>query len=160
MATETLYIDSRTKIRGHHADFSISLPEQMTLRGARLFVDAIRTTDTFPTVSSRNRYVFFLNGSGGLNAYALTLGAYTGTTFAAELAAKSGRSCTLTPAAIASSSDTRRGLASSGRIRSSAASWPAPSHLVPHPTTPKPSMTSLAGMLLSVQMGHVSPSRS
>ena len=71
MATKTLCVDSRTKIKGHHADFSISLPEQMTLRGARLFVDAIRTTDTFPTVSSRNRYVYFLNGSGGLNAYAL-----------------------------------------------------------------------------------------
>ena len=97
MATKTLYVDSRTKIKGHHADFSISLPEQMTLRGARLFVDAIRTTDTFPTVSSRNRYVYFLNGSGGLNAYALTPGAYTGTTFAAELAAKSGRSCTYQP---------------------------------------------------------------
>ena len=66
-------------------------------KGARLFVDAIRTTDTFPTVSSRNRYVYFLNGSGGLNAYALTPGAYTGTTFAAELALKSGRSCTYQP---------------------------------------------------------------
>ena len=50
-----------------------------------------------PTVSSKNRYVYFLNGSGGLNAYALTPGASTGTTFAAELAAKSGRSCTYQP---------------------------------------------------------------
>ena len=75
MATKTLYVDSRTRIRGSHADFSVSLPEAMTLRGARLFVDAIRMTDTFPTVSSRNRYVYFLNGSGGLSAYALTPGA-------------------------------------------------------------------------------------
>ena len=84
MATKTLYVDSRTRIRGKHADFSISLPEAMTRRGARLFVDAIRTTNTFPTVSSRNRYVYFLNGSG-LSAIALAPGAYMGATFAAEL---------------------------------------------------------------------------
>ena len=93
MATKTLYVDSRTKIRGSHADFAASLREQMTLRGARVRVDNIRTTDTFATVSSRSRYLYFLNGSGGLSAYAL----YTGTTFAAELAAKSGRSCTYKP---------------------------------------------------------------
>ena len=97
MATKTLYVDSRTRIRGSHADFSISLPEAITLRGARLYVDAIRTTDTFPTVSDRNRYVYFLNGTGGLSAYSLAPGAYTGATFAAELAAKSGRSCTYFP---------------------------------------------------------------
>ena len=94
MTTKTLYVDSCTRIRGSHDDFSISLPGATTLRGARLYVDAIRTTDTLPTVSSRNRYVYFLNGTGGLSAYALTQGAYIGTTFAAELAAKSGRSCT------------------------------------------------------------------
>ena len=97
MTTKTLYVDSRTRIRGSHADFSISLPEAMTLRGARLYVDAIRTTDTFPTVSSRNRYVYFLNGTGGLSAISLASGAYTGATFAAELSAKSGRSCTYYP---------------------------------------------------------------
>ena len=97
MTTKTLYVDSRTRIRGSHADFSISLPEAMTLRGARLYVDAIRTTDTFPTVSSRNRYVYFLNGTGGVSAISLASGAYTGATFAAELSAKSGRSCTYYP---------------------------------------------------------------
>ena len=55
MTTKTLYVDCRTRIRGSHADFSVSLPEAMTLRGARVRVDAIRTTDTFATVSSRNR---------------------------------------------------------------------------------------------------------
>ena len=61
-ATKTLYVDSRTKIRSSHSDFSVSLPEQMTLRDARVRVDNIRTTDTFATVSARNRYVYFLNG--------------------------------------------------------------------------------------------------
>ena len=75
MATKTLYVDSRTKIRGSHADFSVSLPEAMTLRGARVRVDNIRTTDTFATVSDRNRYVYFLNGTGGLSAFALSHGA-------------------------------------------------------------------------------------
>ena len=93
MATKTLYVDSRTRIRGSHADFSVSLPEGITLRGARLFVDAIRTTDTFPTVSDRNRYVYFRGAAGSLWAYTLTPGAYTGASFAAELAAASGRSC-------------------------------------------------------------------
>ena len=75
MTTKTLYIDSRTKIKGNHADFSISLPEQMTLWGSRARVDNIRMTDTFATVSDRNRYVYFLNGSGSLPAFALTPGA-------------------------------------------------------------------------------------
>jgi hypothetical protein len=47
MATKTLYIDSRTKIAGGHSNFKLSLPEELTLRGARVRVDNIRTTDTF-----------------------------------------------------------------------------------------------------------------
>ena len=92
-STKTLFVDSRTRIRGTHSDFAVSLPEQMTLRDSRVRVDNIRTTDTFTTVSARNRYVYFLNGAS-LTAVALAEGAYTGTTFAAELATKSGRSCT------------------------------------------------------------------
>ena len=92
-STKTLYVDSRARIRGTHSDFAVSLPEQMTLRDARVRIDNIRTTDTFTTVSARNRYVYFLNGAS-LTAAALTEGTYTGTTFAAELATKSGRSCT------------------------------------------------------------------
>ena len=90
MTTKTLYIDSRTKIKGTHADFTISLPEQMTLRGARVRVDNIRTTDTFPTVTETNKFVYFLSPTG-LTVVSLQLGAYTGSTFAAELAAKTGR---------------------------------------------------------------------
>ena len=92
-STKTLYVDSRTRIRGTHSDFAVSLPEQMTLRDARVRIDNIRTTDTFTTVSSRNRYVYFLSGAS-LTAVALADGAYIGTTLAAELATKSGRSCT------------------------------------------------------------------
>lgn len=92
-STKTLYVDSRTRIRGTHSDFAVSLPEQMTLRDSRVRVDNIRTTDTFTTVSARNRYVYFLNGAS-LTTVALAEGAYTGATFAAELATKSGRSCT------------------------------------------------------------------
>ena len=44
-------------------------------------------------MSDRNRYVYFLNGSGSLSAVALTPGDYTGITFASELEFKSGRSC-------------------------------------------------------------------
>ena len=96
MTTKTLYIDSRTKIKGTHADFTVSLPEQMSLRGARVRVDNIRTTDTFPTVTETNRFVYFLSPTG-LTVVSLQLGAYTGTTFAAELAAKTGRNCTYLP---------------------------------------------------------------
>ena len=39
MTTKTLYVDSRTKIKGTQAEFTVSLPEQMTLRGARVRVD-------------------------------------------------------------------------------------------------------------------------
>ena len=94
MATKTLYIDSRTKIAGTHSDFKVSLPEELTLRGARVRVDNIRSTDTFKTVSSRNKFAYFLDGSGGLSSVALDEAAYTGQTFATELAAKSSRTCT------------------------------------------------------------------
>ena len=94
MATKTLYIDSRTKIAGSHSDFRVSLLEQLTLRGARVRVDGIRTTDTFKTISTRNKYAYFLDGSGGLTSIALDEAAYTGSTFATELAAKSSRACT------------------------------------------------------------------
>jgi hypothetical protein len=94
MATKTLYIDSRTKISGSHSNFKISLPEELTLRGARVRVDNIRTTDTFKTVSSRNKFAYFLDGSGALSSVALDEAAYTGSTFATELAAKSSRACT------------------------------------------------------------------
>ena len=94
MATKTLYIDSRTKIAGGHSDFKVSLPEELTLRGARVRVDNIRTTDTFKTVSSRNKFAYFLDGSGGLSSVALDEAAYTGNTFATELAAKNSRACT------------------------------------------------------------------
>ena len=94
MTTKTLYVDSRTRISGSHSDFTVSLPEQLNLQDARVRVDGIRTTDTFMTVSERNKYAYFEDGSGGLTWVELTQGAYTGTTFAAELAAKSGRTCT------------------------------------------------------------------
>ena len=66
MATKTLYVDSRTRVSGSHSDFTISLPEQLNLRDARVRVDGIRTTDTFMTVSERNKYAYFEDGSGGL----------------------------------------------------------------------------------------------
>ena len=93
MSTKTLYVDSRARISGSHADFTVSLPEQMTVRDGRVRVDSIRTTDTFMTVSTRNKYAYFEDGSTGLTWVELTQGAYTGSTFAAELAAKSGRTC-------------------------------------------------------------------
>ena len=98
MATTTLYIDSRAKISGSHADFKVSLPEQVTLRGARVRVDNIRTMDTFMTVSVRNKYAYFETAGVGLNWVELAPGAYTGASFAAELAGKSGRACTYSPA--------------------------------------------------------------
>ena len=94
MTTTTLFIDSRTKISGTHADFRVSLPEQVTLRGSRMRVDSIRTTDTITTVSARNKYAYFLDGAGGLTSVELGDAAYIGSTFATQLATKSGRSCT------------------------------------------------------------------
>ena len=112
MATKTLYIDSRTKIAGTHSDFKVSLPEELTLRGARVRVDNIRTTDTFKTVSSRNKFAYFLDGSGGLASVALDEAAYTGQTFSTELAAKSSRACTY----VATSNALQLAYASSTRI--------------------------------------------
>ena len=112
MATKTLHIDSRTKIAGTHSDFKVSLPEELTLRGARVRVDNIRTTDTFKTISSRNKFAYFLDGSGGLSSVALDEAAYTGQTLATELAAKSSRACTY----VATSNALQLAYASSTRI--------------------------------------------
>ena len=93
MMTKTLFVDSRTKVKVDHANFVIALPEQMTLRDARVRIDNVRTIDTFTTVSSWNKYLYFLDGSGGLTHVSLSEGAHTGSTYAAEMASKSGRSC-------------------------------------------------------------------
>ncbi len=160
MTTKTLCVDSRTRIRGSHADFSVSLPEAMTLRGARVRVDNIRTTDTFATVNSRTRYVYFLNGSGGLSAYALTPGAYKGATFAQELSLKSSRSCTYYP----SSNSIQLGYAAGTRIvwkdeeLNGFLASAFPFGATPH--DPKSINDILGGMQLSVKMGQPSPSRS
>lgn len=94
MATKTLSIDSRTKISRSNSDFKVDLPEQLNLRGARVRVDNNRTTDTFKTVSARNRYAFCLDGSSGLTSVGLDEAAYTGGIFATEVAAESSRTCT------------------------------------------------------------------
>ena len=98
MTTQTLFVDSRTKVKGDHANFVIALPEQMTLRDARVRIDNVRTIHTFKTVSSRYKYLYFLDGSGGLTHVSLTEGARTGSTFVVEVASKSGRSWTYVPA--------------------------------------------------------------
>ena len=90
----SVFIDSRTKISGTHADFRVNLPEQVNLRGARVRVEGIRTTDTAKTINPRHKHAYFLDGAGALTSVALDEAAYTGAQFAAELAAKSGRSST------------------------------------------------------------------
>ena len=160
MTTKTLYIDSRTKIKGNHADFSISLPEQMTLWGSRVRIENIRMTDTFATVSDRNRYVYFLNGSGSLSAFALTPGAYKGATFAQELSLKSGRSCTYYPRI----NSIQLGYAAGTRIvwkdeeLNGFLASAFPFGATPH--DPKSINDILGGMPLSVKMRQPSPSRS
>lgn len=92
MPITSLFIDSRTKISGTHADFKVSLPDPVTLRGARVRVDGIRTVDTIKTVTDRNKYVYFRNPTSGFTFAELEHVAYTGVAFAQELESKTGRS--------------------------------------------------------------------
>lgn len=133
-ATTTLYIDSRAKSRGSHFDFRVHLPEQVTLRGARMRVDGIRTTDTFTTVSSRNKYAYFYDGAQSLTWVTLTEGAYTGAAFATELSAKSGRTCVYvasTNSLIMSYDEATRIVWDDAELRSIDSAMPMPADATP-----------------------------
>ena len=91
MAT-TIYVDSRSRASGSDSQFEIQLRESLTFENARLRVDKVRFTDSFFT-TDLGRYVYFRDGSGGLNSFALPEQAFTGPRLAASLQSLTGRSC-------------------------------------------------------------------
>jgi hypothetical protein len=91
MAT-TIYVDSRNRASGSDSQFEIQLRESLTLENARVRVDKLRFIDSFMS-TDLGRNVYFRDGSGGLNSFALPEQAFTGPRLAAALQSLTGRSC-------------------------------------------------------------------
>ena len=92
--TSALYIDSRYRASGTASDFIYELSESINLHGARLRVDAVRFTDSFYTIESMNRRLYFAGPNDTLEVYALPIMAYTGARLAAQIQLVTGRTCT------------------------------------------------------------------
>ena len=92
MAT-AVYVDSRLRSSGTDSSFEILLRESVALEGARVRFDKIRFVDSFFT-TDLGKHIYYKNGSGGLEAFALPEQAYTGPRLAAALTTATGRTTT------------------------------------------------------------------
>lgn len=93
MAQHTFYVDSRLRSSGTDSDFEITLRESVHLDGHRLRVDHCRFVDSFFT-TDLGKYVYYKDGSGGLQYFALPEQAYTGPRLAVALQTATGRTTT------------------------------------------------------------------
>ena len=86
----TIYVDSRVRSSGTDSSFEVLLRESVALEGARVRLDKIRFVDSFFT-TDLGKHIYYKNGSGGLEAFALPEQAYTGPRLAAALTTATGR---------------------------------------------------------------------
>ena len=86
-----IYVDSRTRTAGgSDSSFEIELRESLHLDDHGVRVDSIRFTNSFLT-TDLGRHVYYKDGAGGLDVFALPQQAYTGTGLAAALQTVTGR---------------------------------------------------------------------
>ena len=85
-----LYIDSRMRTGGSDSSFSIELRESVHLDNHGLRCDKIRFTNSFLT-TDLGRHLYYKDGSGGLQHYAVPEQAYTGTQLAAAIQTATSR---------------------------------------------------------------------
>ena len=88
-----VYVDSRTRTSGTDGSFEIELRESLHLDDHGVRVDSIRFTNSFLT-TDLGRHVYYKDGAGGLDVFALPQQAYTGTDLAAALQTVTGRTTT------------------------------------------------------------------
>ena len=89
-----IYVDSRTRTAGGtDSSFEIELRESLHLDDHGVRVDSIRFTNSFLT-TDLGRHVYYKDGAGGLDVFALPQQAYTGTGLAAALQTVTGRTTT------------------------------------------------------------------
>ncbi len=89
-----IYVDSRARTPGgSDSSFEIELRESLHLDDHGVRVDSIRFTNSFLT-TDLGRHVYYKDGAGGLDVFALPQQAYTGTSLAAALQTVTGRTTT------------------------------------------------------------------
>ena len=93
MEQHTIFIDSRERSSGTDSSFEITLRESVHLQSHRLRVDHCRFVDSFFT-TDLGKYVYYKDGSGGIQYFALPEQAYTGPRLAVALQTATGRTTT------------------------------------------------------------------
>ena len=89
-----IYVDSRMKTSGlSDSSFSIDLRESVQLSDSTMRVDNIRLTNSFLT-TDLGKYIYYKDGNGGLQYYAVPEMAYNGAELAAALQTATGRTTT------------------------------------------------------------------
>ena len=78
------------------ASFEIDLRESVHLEAHGLRIDNCRLTNSFYT-TDLGKYIYYKNGSGGIQHYSIPEQAYTGTSLAAALQTATGRTTTYNP---------------------------------------------------------------
>jgi len=97
MSNAVVWVDSRNRAPGGtDSDFEVSLRETIHMSNARLRVDKITFTDSFFTTDAGSN-LYFADGTGGINTFSISEGAYTGPTLAAAIQLRTGRATTYEP---------------------------------------------------------------
>ena len=99
MPIRKLYIDSRRRSSGSHADFDYQLPQPVQVPKSRCFVDSVHLANVFPTITSHSRFIYIQEISttnvSTKRKVGLTVGGYDGTTLATEISAQLNTGTTL-----------------------------------------------------------------
>ena len=92
-----LYVDSRAKSGGlSDASFEIDLRESVHLDSHGMRIDNLRVTNCWLT-TELGKYIYFKDGSGGIQYYSVPEQAYNGSSLAAALQTATGRTTTYNP---------------------------------------------------------------
>ena len=92
-----LYVDSRARSGGlSDASFEIDLRESVHLESHGMRIDNLRVTNCWLT-TELGKYIYFKDGSGGIQYYSVPEQAYNGSSLAAALQTATGRTTTYNP---------------------------------------------------------------
>ena len=103
-----IYVDSRKRVSGSHADFDYQLPNPIQVPKSRCFVDSVHIANIFPTIHSANRFIYIEEVSTAnvstKRKVGLTAGqTFDGTTLATEVSTQLNTGTTLTASSFSCS---------------------------------------------------------
>jgi hypothetical protein len=128
-----IYVDSRKRVSGSHADFDYQLPNPIQVPKSRCFVDSVHIANIFPTIHSANRFIYIEEVSTAnvstKRKVGLTAGqTFDGTTLATEVATQLNTGTTLTASSYSCSFTASTGKLTISNTTASPADftiWPA-----------------------------------